>query len=177
MRNKLVYFLFLGVVVFGCERKEEQVTNENSSETSSHYEQLKELNWLVGKWQDVEDDVEVNSLFAWKLNKNFLEQHFYVQREGKKELEGLQTIGWDPIEKLIRSWIFDSEGGYGESFWQKEGDSWYADTNFVLSDGRKATAMHIYTKVDDNTYSFSSKNRVIDGEDMPDIGPVQIVRK
>ena len=28
-----------------------------------------------------------------------------------------QRIGWDPAAKQIRSWEFDSEGGFGEGTW------------------------------------------------------------
>ena len=34
---------------------------------------------------------------------------------------GMQIIGWDPVAKQIHSWVFDSDGGYGEGTWTHKG--------------------------------------------------------
>ena len=94
------------------------------------------------------------------------------------ELEGQQIIGWDPVKETIRSWIFDSDGGFGGSLWSKRGDNkWYAHTHFTLADGRKASAMHVYTKINDTTYTFESRARDIDGQLLPNIGPFTVNKK
>ena len=40
------------------------------------------------------------------------------------DLEGTQVIGWDPAAGTIRSWMFDSDGGFGEGTWSKKDNSW-----------------------------------------------------
>jgi len=43
----------------------------------------------------------------------------------QSETDGWEIIGWDPIGRQIRSWIFDSNGGFGEaktdSLWARGG--------------------------------------------------------
>lgn len=145
---------------------------------SFHYEQLKELNWLVGNWvNDTSSDMTVHSTYRWDTGKNFLLQSFKMTSPEQKELSGEQIIGWDPIEKTICSWIFDSDGGFGKSTWTKQENSWYATTIFTLFDGRRASATHVYTKVNENTYTFSSQNRDIDGKVLPNIGPFKAMKR
>ncbi len=142
----------------------------------SHFEQLKELDWLVGNWEDEDDNIDVKYTVAWDKNKNFLTQHFVLSILGQEELSGMQIIGWDPIAKKIRSWIFDSDGGYGESVWSKEGNRWYAPVTFTMPQGGKASALHVYEKSDDNTYTFASQSREVDGKLLPNIGPFKVIR-
>jgi hypothetical protein len=47
----------------------------------------------------------------------------------------------------------------------------------VLSDGHKASATHIYTMVDGNTYTWQSIGRQVDDKSLPDIAPVKLVRR
>jgi hypothetical protein len=138
--------------------------------------ELMELSWLAGNWLDQDENIDITYRVKWALSKTFLIQHFIVKHE-QGNLKGMQIIGWDPLKKQIRSWIFDSEGGYGESLWSKEGDTWYSPVVFTRSDGGQVTATHIYRKIDDNSYSFSSVVREIDGKVLPNIGPFTVVRK
>lgn len=143
----------------------------------SHYEQLKDLDWLAGNWVDTSENVDANFAYKWGKNKNFFTQNFSIKISGNDELEGEQIICWDPIEKKIRGWIFDSDGGFGNSVWTKQGNNWCSNMIFILPDGKKASATHIYTKMDDNTYAFSANNRDIDGDVLPNIGPYKVIRK
>lgn len=151
-------------------------TTQGESELTSHYEDLKSLDWLAGEWKDDEKDVDIVYSTEWSRNRNFLIQHFTAQMNDEDVSEGEQIIGWDPAEKKVRSWVFDSDGGFGSSTWVQDGSVWYSTMKFTMPDGRKATGVHVYTKIDDNSYTFASTNRDIDGELLPDIGPIKIVR-
>src|SRR5690348_18196334 len=35
---------------------------------------------------------------------------------------GSLRIGWDPAARLIRTWEFAADGGFGEGSWKKDGD-------------------------------------------------------
>ncbi|MBS0655259.1 MAG: SgcJ/EcaC family oxidoreductase [Verrucomicrobia bacterium] len=143
----------------------------------THYEHLKDLDWFVGGWISAGDDTVVTkSLYGWDHNKNFLIHSFTMDVLSQKELTGEEVIGWDPIEKKIRSWTFDSDGGFGQGTWSKEDDSWYVTVVYILPDGKRASATHIYTKVDGTAYTFSSVSRDIDGKLLPNIGPYKTVR-
>lgn len=146
-------------------------------ETPSHYEHLKELEWLVGSWVDEDEDSTIIIKFEWDRYKNFLIQHFTVAVEGKFQLEGKQIIGWDASQKKIRSWIFDSDGGFGEGKWIKKGKSWNVESIQTLADGSKASATNIFTPIDANSYKWESVDREADGELLPNIEPVTIIKK
>ncbi len=93
------------------------------------------------------------------------------------DLEGTQVIGWDPAAGTIRSWMFDSDGGFGEGTWSKKGNSWIVKFSQVLPDGRKASATNIYTLIDANTFTWKSIGRKVDGEFLPNVEEVKMVRK
>lgn len=164
------------LLTVGCGEHKEQKIASGTQEEGPKNEHLKPLEWLVGNWKDDEKDVNISYSTEWGLNHNFLVQHFESDLGESDEMQGDQVIGWDPIEKKVRSWIFDSEGGFGSSTWIQDGSIWYSSMQYTLSDGKKASAMHIYTKVDNDSYTFSSTNRDMNGELLPDIGPLKIIR-
>lgn len=145
-------------------------------ESSSHFEELKSLAWLVGKWEDSDDNVDILFDNQWDQYKNFITQHFKMKIYGQDDFEGKQIIAWDPVKDAVRSWVFDSDGGFGEGSWEKMDKSWYATMKFTLSDGRIGSSINVYTPIDDNSYTFSSVEREVDGEILPDMNPV-IVEK
>jgi hypothetical protein len=138
------------------------------------YLHLKEIAWLVGNWEDTDEDVTITFDTRWDAYHNFIFQTFKMVTYGVEVLEGLQIIGWDPIENKIRSWVYDSDGGFGSGLWSKKDESWEANINYVLSDGQKGSATNVYTKIDDSSYSFSSMNRNVSGKAVPNIEPVTV---
>lgn len=143
-------------------------------EPSSNFEKLKDLSWLVGKWKDSDDNVDIFFDNSWDKHKNFITQHFKMQIYGQDDIEGKQIIAWDPLQNTIRSWIFDSDGGFGEGIWEKADNSWYVPMRFTLGDGRVASSKNIYTPINDHSYSFASVEREVDGAILPDMNPVTV---
>lgn len=146
------------------------------AQTPSQYEHLKGLEWFVGKWTNADDDSTFTSKNRWGKNRNFLIQSFSLAVLGQKQLSGKQIIGWDQREGKIRSWIFDSEGGFGVGSWLQDQESWYVTVCYTMPDGSLASATHIYTKVDDASYTFSSISRDMNGDLQPNIGPFTIIK-
>ncbi len=142
----------------------------------SNYEKLKKLSWLEGIWENQDEDTTFTSRYSWDMNRNFLKQQFSIKILGHKQLHGTQLIGWDPVNNTIFSWIYDTDGGFGKSTWSHDNDSWYVTTAFTLSDGRKCSATQIYTYLDDNTYTFSSVSRDVEGTLLPNVGPFTIIK-
>jgi uncharacterized protein (TIGR02246 family) len=142
----------------------------------SHHEQLKELAWLIGEWVDQDDEYAVKTSCRWTKNKNFIARSFAVSAGDLVELEGTQVIGWDTDKQVIRSWLFDSDGGFGVGIWSKKGDGWAIQALRVLPDGRKGSAVNVLTRVDENSFTWESTGRAIGGEILPNIGPVTVVR-
>ena len=142
----------------------------------SHYDRLKELEWLIGTWVDQDEKSTIKTVCEWTKNKNFLTRSFSVSIKDRIEIEGTQVIGWDPAAKTIRSWMFDSEGGFGEALWSRQGNRWTIKALQTLSGGEKASAVNILTYVDRNTLKWQSIGREIDGELLPNIQEVTVVR-
>jgi uncharacterized protein (TIGR02246 family) len=155
----------------------DRVTEEELPIVTSHYEQLKDLEWLVGSWVDQDEEATVITECNWTRNNNFLTRSFMVQIEDRIDLAGMQIIGWDPAAKQIRSWVFDSDGGFGGATWKKKDNRWYIQQTGVLPDGRKSSEINIITHVDDNTCTLQSVNRMVDGELLPNIEQVTITKQ
>lgn len=151
------------------------VNELNTSE--SHFKHLKDLDWLGGNWKDAENPVEVEYSNLWDKNKNFLMQNFTYSVLGQEEMKGMQIIGWNPAEKKICSWTFDSDGGYGTGIWNKNGKNWEVQQEFTLPRGGTATSTHIYQQGEDQSYTFVDSDRIVDGKKLPNIGPFKIVRR
>jgi len=142
----------------------------------SHYEQLKELEWLVGSWVDADDQCTIQTEINWTKNRNFLTRSFAVVIRDQIDMSGMQIIGWDPAEKQIRSWVFDSDGGFAEATWTRKGDQWLIQNNGTLADGRKTSSLNILTYVDADSFRWTSVNREVDGELLPNVDEVLVVR-
>jgi uncharacterized protein (TIGR02246 family) len=150
---------------------------EETFSAPSNYEHLKELEWLTGEWVDDSEVSDVDTVAEWTKNKSFITLSFRVEFEGRAALEGTQVIGWDASIKSIKSWVFDSLGGFGQGVWSREGSRWTVRTTGVLITGEKTSAINIYTALDENTFTFSSIGREINGEPQPNIEEVRVVRK
>lgn len=157
----------------------DRVTDLAKEEVPSHYEQLKVLEWMVGSWVDKDDDdnATIETVCNWTKNRNFLTRSYTITVGDEIELSGMQIVGWDPAAKTIRSWTFDSDGGFAEATWENKKDRWYVRNHGILVDGRKATMTNVIKKIDDNSFSWQTIERTAGGEILPNIDEVVIVRE
>ena len=81
------------------------------------------------------DDAIVSTTCKWADGGHFLVRDFSIQTKGKAVLSGTQRIGWDPLKKQFKTWIFDSEGGHAEGYWTRNGDQWTIKLEGVRQDG------------------------------------------
>ncbi len=137
---------------------------------------LQELAWLVGQWSDQGKDVTNVSKIQWAYDGAFLTRSFEVVVDGKAVLKGTQVVAWDPVQKRIRSWVFDSSGGFGQGVWLRDGNQWLVKKTFTLATGERASALNVITYVDENTFRFKSVNREIGGQLLPNIPETTVVR-
>jgi uncharacterized protein (TIGR02246 family) len=142
----------------------------------SHYEQLKDLEWMMGDWVDQTGGSVVKTQCHWARNNNFIVRSFTVSVGDSIDMAGMQIIGWDPAKKQIRSWAFDSDGGLNQGIWQKVGQQWTVQTTATLPDGRPASSTSIMKPSDENQFTWQQVNRVVAGELLPNIGEIVIVR-
>jgi uncharacterized protein (TIGR02246 family) len=150
---------------------------ESPSPPPSSYEQLKELEWMIGSWIDQDERATVQTDCEWTKNQNFLNRSFAVVVGDQVDLAGMQIIGWDPVAKQIRSWIFDSDGGFSEGKWTRKGDRWLIRQSGTLPDGGRSSAVNVITRIDDDSFTWQSVQREIDGDILPNVDEVLVVRK
>ena len=155
----------------------DRVSEEEAPVVQTHYEQLKELEWMIGRWVDQDDDATIVTECNWTRNNNFITRSFTVQIRDRLNVAGMQIIGWDPAAKQIRSWVFDSDGGFGQATWKKKGDRWSVQQSGVLPDGRKSSAVTILHRLDDSTCTMQTVNRTADGELLPNIEEIKITKE
>jgi uncharacterized protein (TIGR02246 family) len=141
------------------------------------HEHLKELEWLVGDWVQESDEAVVSTSVAWSDNGNFLLRSFDVRIKGKPALTGTQRIGWDPLTKQLKSWVFDSSGGYGDALWMRQGNQWVVKATGVRPDGRVATATQVLTYVTKDSLRWKSIDRTLGSDISQDIDEIGMVRK
>jgi uncharacterized protein (TIGR02246 family) len=150
---------------------------EEPTPPPSNYEHLKELEWMIGSWIDKDENATIHTDCEWTKNRNFMTRSFAVAIGDKVHMSGMQIVGWDPIAKQIRSWVFDSNGGYSDGKWKHKGNRWIVQQTGVLADGGKTTSTNIFTHVDQDSFTWQSIDRTVDGEMQPNVDEVLIVRK
>lgn len=138
---------------------------------------LNDLAWLVGTWSVTAKDREVTTTYEWDANKAFIRGSYAVKEGGKVIESGTQMIGKDGAAGAIRSWVFSSDGGFGDGVWTREGKKWTVDVYGVTADGRELTATAIYIHVDANTYTWQSVDQAVDDQPIPDTQPVKVTRQ
>ncbi|MFO0792266.1 MAG: nuclear transport factor 2 family protein [Pirellulales bacterium] len=144
----------------------------------SNYEHLKELEWMIGAWIDQDEAATIETDCEWTKNRNFMTRSFAMVIGDDVNKSGMQVVGWDAAAKQIRSWVFDSDGSFSEGSWTKKGDDkWIIHQHGVLPDGGKTTATNILKRLDDNSFTWQSIDREVDGEMLPNIPEVQVIRK
>ena len=155
----------------------DRVTDEAVKAADSNYEKLKGLEWFIGSWVDQDENIRIETDCNWTKNKNFMTRSFTVSAGDNVELSGMQIIGWDAASKQIRSWTFDSDGGFSQGVWSKSKDRWYVHKKGTTADGETTTAVNHVTPVDDNTFAFQSTQRTLAGQMLPNIDEVLVARQ
>ena len=130
-----------------------------------------------GEWVNESQDAVVFTTCKWADNGNFLVREFTVQMQGKPVMSGSQRIGWDPVKRQFKSWVFDSEGGFVEAYWTRDGNQWLVKAEGVGQDGEPATATNIITRLGKDRVGWQSVNRTLGGAAVPGVDEFILVRK
>jgi uncharacterized protein (TIGR02246 family) len=140
-------------------------------------EGLKELEWLIGTWRAANKDREVTIVYEWDENKAFIRGKYTVKEGAKITESGMQMIGKDKAEAAIRSWVFQSDGGFGGGVWTRDGKTWDVDVYGVTAEGSELTATSRYIRVDPNTYTWQAVDQALDGEPIADTQPIKVTKQ
>jgi uncharacterized protein (TIGR02246 family) len=147
---------------------------------------LADLDWMVGEWKVIDEhpaadnsgtqpNIEVST--TWNDTKTFLNRVMTIthSKEGPP-LQITQRIGWDPLSRSIKSWVFGSDGSHGEATWSRDGRSWVAEARAVMPDGRQTSSLNIYTYDGKDRCAWRSVPTHIGGENVPRVD-LTMVRK
>jgi uncharacterized protein (TIGR02246 family) len=152
---------------------------ETVGSVPARYGRLKDLEWLVGDWVNTTGrsaGVTIHSTCDWTANGCYLIRKFSVGEKDGSTLGGTEVIGWDPRVHRIRSWIFESDGSFGDCEWVRDGDRWIVKYEGTLPDGGDVSATHLITRVDADTHSLQSTGRLVNGEERPDTPEITVKR-
>lgn len=154
----------------------DRVSEEGSLGPSANYEQLRPLEWMIGTWVDEDDRSRIETTCEWAKNRSFMTRSFTLSVRDQIELAGMQIVGWDPAKEEIRSWVFDSDGGFGEGSWTKKGDAWHIKVVGTAPDGSLSSSLNIITRINDDRFTWQSIDRVSGGELLPNVDEVVVAR-
>jgi uncharacterized protein (TIGR02246 family) len=132
------------------------------------HEQLQPLAWLIGDWISEGGDSIVRISYRWSDDGNFLLGDYKVTKNGKTSMDSVQRIGWDPLRNQVRSWLFDSDGGYGEGEWAALEDGYRIRSSAVAPDGSVGSANMEAKKLSDSRFVLTGTNRIVAGEPVAD---------
>lgn len=139
-------------------------------------ERLEALAWLVGDWTDESKEAVVSFSCRWSEDGNFLLVNYDSKSRGRSGVKSSQRIGWDPLTQRVRSWVFDSDGGYGEGHWTPADASWIIKSTAVMPDGQTGSATLVLEPQGRDKFVMKGLDRIVGEGTQPDF-QVTIVRK
>jgi uncharacterized protein (TIGR02246 family) len=156
----------------------DRVSETESEVANSNYAQLKKLEWLIGQWTATASGHQIEYTCQWTVNQNFISRKFTVLDASNETIaSGLQIIGWDANAKLIRSWLFDSDGGLIKGTWHAGDDQWTVQSVAKFADGGSGSFSGVFQLHENGEHSWKKTNRVIDGQLMPNIESIRSRKK
>jgi len=150
-----------------------QVTETSPDVAPSPGSQLAALGWLEGTWQGENSKRPVTLKISEVQNGNFLTINYSFGENGS-EGTSTEVVGYDAAEDRVRSWTFDSEGGFSEAAWQSDGANWLLVSKSVNPDGTRASSqLEIRPSADGKSFTAEGYNRESGGVPMPKLGPIK----
>lgn len=147
-----------------------------SADGSSAHERLQALAWLIGEWVDEGAGLVVDSTFAWDASGSYLIHRFEITAGGALVQQGVERIGWDPQQRVLRSWAFDSQGGHTQSRWSATESGWLIQTSGYRADGASAASEQQIEQISAERFRWTATDRIIGEEQLPSAG-LLMVRK
>jgi uncharacterized protein (TIGR02246 family) len=131
---------------------------------------LQDLGWMIGNWATTRGEVQLQATFSWIADKKFIQRDYTVRQQNAVVSSGVQLIGWDPRTGQIRSWSFDSSGGYGQGIWSVTPEGWSIESRGVLADGTltasRESLVRLPAKQDE--FRWRSTQRMVGSNTLPD---------
>ncbi len=138
-----------------------KILKDYPREPLGRMEQLARLSWLLGDWINEDSASTVVTTCRWSEDGNYLLRKFQIRTDDGRELNGTQRIGWDPVRQKLRSWTFDSAGGFFSGFWTQTDDGWILTSAGVTASGETTSSTAIYKIIDQEMLTWQYTNLII----------------
>lgn len=145
-------------------------------EWGADQDRLDDLEWLVGTWTGSVSGRQVTLSFERDERHASIVGHSTTSADGKAVASGMMRIGIDPQRGQLRSWSFHPDGGHGQAFWLRDGNSWVMDGMGVEGNGIEHATVNVLTRINNNEFTWRSVDRAVGDEELPNTAPVKMVR-
>ncbi|MDX2106915.1 MAG: SgcJ/EcaC family oxidoreductase [Candidatus Melainabacteria bacterium] len=137
---------------------------------------LKDMAWMLGEWHanGANGDATVVTKFA--NGNSFLVTRFELKDKNGKGREEMQITGFDPTQNALVSWIFDSNGGFGQARWYSHGKTWESRMNRITPGGQRLSSVNYWQLEAPDKFTWQSTRRVFEGMDLPDSERITVSR-
>jgi uncharacterized protein (TIGR02246 family) len=133
--------------------------------------------WPIASYREFADDPAPTAIsYRWSEDGNYILGDYALSVGGQPESKSVQRIGWDPVEGVLRSWTFDSDGGFSHGEWTPIDNGWVAKTEATMPDASMASATVTLLVKDQDHFVVRSTDRIVAGGEEPDFELV-IARK
>lgn len=146
-------------------------------DTGSNYNQLSVLEWMVGEWEEKGEGTRVVAEVFWDEGRNYLIRDYVLELDGEPVTKGRQYIGWDAQALMIRSWSFDTDGGFGEATWTPTETGWMLKARGRLREGLETSATQYLEILNPDSFKFVSTDRVVGGEAIEGVSETVLARR
>ncbi len=146
-------------------------------EATSGWQNISNLEWLIGTWVAEEHGVKIESVCRWVANKSFVERKYTVTQPDQTTTSGVQLIGFNPQQGHVQSWDFSPDGGHAEGVWSAHEGGWTAEMRGVTGTGVNTASINTLTRLDDNAYVWQSVQRRVGDTELPDTDEVVMRRQ
>jgi len=148
----------------------------NNEPVPAPHDRLEQLGWLVGEWINEGTDAQVGVVYQWSEDGNYLLGEYTVAHAGEPVMKTTHRIGWDPIQGRLRSWTFDSDGGFADGTWTSADEEWIVKSVAVLPNGISGSATITFHRESEDRFIMTGTDRVVGSNREPDF-EVTVVRK
>lgn len=147
---------------------------------------LQLLEWLRGEWEGIDSNVPVAIKCHWSVGGTYLVRSHRLQESGAEAAREItEIIGHDPVTGSVRSWIFCSNGSFGEASWIPESGGerhgplvgrWNVLVTGTLADGTSVQGSLEITRIGDDGLTCILAGEGIEGLLAPENDYVRVAR-
>ena len=131
---------------------------------------------LKGDWTCQKGDLRLDLAFGWDKSDKFITGEMLTSKPDADPLTTTFRFGWDAARKTITCWVFDDGGGFAKADWTPVGDDWQIRTEGTTADGEATSANQTLVFDGKDSFIWTGKDRLIDGECQPD-NELRVVRQ